>query len=941
MNDLTNHFSLSLNDPFKVIQQFGKSVEKGNKLTSIEEQTLAEIIGQVMKPLNYDDVFDRVVFGTSKLKSKLMSVEGMFCTTHLGNDYYICNCTKETLYFCADCHKQLKRHNAHKKRECMVGCFMSLWKGKLSLSQTQKLSKKEKCPEAVAVAISELLMVALDCLYKKHIAEAQRILQYLINIFRSPVIAHAAASFLFTIDVAESKMTQYNRFFQAKGSGQKLFSVLSDYVFDYYQTDPSLAVSLLMVLCQLDNESPIPKQHETIMISENTMTGVAAMQKGTRVINSVYSSAFISGLPTQISTEVVMKTNLALFGKKNPLTREQQAILILNAVNSTVYIKDQIIKSYKTKTPNELQKDYAGFVLCLDNIAYAVQYMFHVDKYQNLCDYILNSTTIWNDFVKMLGSYMPKLTIASITVTSLYDILQKKLYAIYHIYFTALTLNMNNIQKLDNIMPLLNELKSRIYVWIIHEESKKYITRSVRSEIGVSLHVRYALLLHRCYALFIRFWLTQEMNKLTSKSKNKMEIDFAGFFHKEVELLLPPSGPINKSLRYKLSVSLDKYNQALNNAKTLCYDYDILDFFIENNTKLITTSPQHKHHILNNYVTLFSFDPVFGRRLDYFMYQVIFTQYDFISEEASRKLTSKKQYPLDKLPKDFVVPLNEQVPHELEQNEFYFRRLLAILDEDNTEPLIFTTEHFVTCYFLMYIDYDCVKHMIKSPDEVSRLILINKDVAHYITIENDTVLFAEKGPVLNDNGIVPISGDNFRFLKLFNPYIPEFVVSKYQDHWIKTYVSLIRSGALTHIHFMSDSVNKYPQLYPHIVRMINVINITSFVPENTVQRALFLRYAWIRAWIYPHKNEDRKSYIERKKLDEIIVKTLNNIINTIQKDLENKLELTKQGKKEKQIDLKPKDTKRLSCQEFLDYHIYLSVHFLLKFYKKSGVLKFK
>ncbi|KAL7718809.1 UBR-type domain-containing protein [Entamoeba marina] len=873
-----------LSDPFKLIQQFGKSVEKGNKLTSIEEQTLAGIVGQVMKPLNYDDVFDRVVFCSQELKSKLMGARNVFCTAHLGNNYYICNCTKDTLYFCPNCHKHLKRHNAHEKGTVWVDALCYCGRANHHCPKHKSSSEKEKCPEAVAVAISELLMVALNCLYNKRIAEAQRILQYLISIFCSPPIAHAAASFLFTVDVAESKMTQYNRFFQAKGSGQKLFSVLSDYVFDYYQTDPSLAMSLLMVLCQLDNESPIPKQQGTVLGNEITTFNSQTILKGTRVINCIYSAAFISGLPTQVSTEVIKKTNFALFGKKIQLGGEQQAILLLNAVSSTVYIKDQLIKSYKTKNPNELQKDYAGFVLCLDNVAYFIDYIFHIDKYQNLCGYILKSTTLWNDFVKMLGSYMPKLTIASITVPSLYDILQKKLYTIYHIYFTALTFNMNNIQELDDIIPLLKELKSKIYVWVIHEESKKCIARSVRSEIGVSLHVRYALLLHRCYALFIRFWFAQEMNKSTSKSKNKMEIDFAGFFQKGVELCQPLSCLINKSLKCKSSFSYEKYPQASHNAKTLCYDYDILDFFIENNTKLITTSPQHKHHILNNYVTLFSFDPVFGRRLDYFMYQVIFAQYDFISEEASRKLTSKKQYPLDKLPKNFVVPLDEQVPYKLEQNEFYFRRLLAILDEDNTEPLVYTSEQSITAYFLMYIDYDCVKHMIKFPDEMLHIILLLKMILFF---------FAEKGPVLNDSGIVPISGDNFRFLKLFNPYIPEFVVSKYQDHWIKTYVSLIRSGALTNVHFMSDKVNKYPQLYSHIVRMVNTINITSFVPENTVQRALFLRYAWIRAWIYPHKHEDRKIYIERKKLDEIIVKTLNDIVNTIQKRFRKQIRINK------------------------------------------------
>ncbi|EDS89344.1 hypothetical protein EHI8A_070850 [Entamoeba histolytica HM-1:IMSS-B] len=901
---------------FNILQMIYEKKKAGKPLSSDDNYLLINIIDSVMKPTQFSHQFDTLVFGENiQQKEELLHEQSSVCNKYLGLCYYICDCdSNETYYFCEECNKNLKGHKKHSKGKTRLDCLCNCGRCQCKIKECKHetcIHKKNSCPRhmkvvttesrckysQVEIATSQLIIELLDCLNSGRLAEGLRITEYLTEIFESPSISRSAYLFLAQCVVEEknndSQTEDFSRFYQITGSGKNAFGVLCEFAVRLYSNDLVLSSSLITLIAQLETK--------TTLLSQTPPAR-----------NCFFMATYNYNYPISMVNELINKFLFCLNGNTVHISPHEINIDSIFAINHLIDIKDKIIKQFKGKE-SQLRKYYSEFVFSLNSLSNILENRFSSDNYYELYKCIIDESTIQNTFSESLFSFTPKLDFSCTEMTSLYLLLQTKLFNITHIYFNALILNMKEV---DPKTKICDSIKNRLDSSLRKTDSKNIVIGTNQLGIGSKNRVTYAPLLIRCMAFLLRCRLlivTHQQETFRNKKIKQPE---------KQETLL------------ELYTRNKDYKKEFIN---MMYEFDIIDLFLRNlRNELKSTKEMKEGKVMwiMNSMRLFSFDPVLGRRLDLFMKQLIFSQYDFISDESERKKHTEERS---------IIKKSEEikyVPYKVEYDNYYYLNYIYLLEENNIEmDFIDCDEKYITAYFLLFIDIEFVKPYIRNAYDVSRIMLIG-NVKNYITVTNDNVFFSEKGPQLNGD-VIRISPFNFSKLKLFNPFIPDFLVDIYQKNWLNTYAFYVNNGISFDRIILDDPVIKIPLMKPVITKMINKINIhnlPSLCPDSEKidysslskktlikkvnqsssqliysdngnqlssaltqfynQFAITIRYAWISSQFVPSK-KDKEEYDARVAHDYILWAQLIDIRQRLLSELH--IELTKKEQTNKKL----------------------------------------
>ena len=479
--------------------------------------------------------------------------------------------------------------------------------------------------------IIELVKELLEGLHENKFLENRMFLDYLNEITRYEAISELLFQYLTKTEVHISK-----------GEFSHLFSVASS------------GINLLSYLC--DKYCQFKKDR----IDNADLLFVFLMQIGRDVYDTFRNAIVNSNLQFSDKRKLLKKIEYGIFGYEIVRSSLETNTLMLDSILTVFQLKkDQL--DYLIASQETLSKYYTIYFQSLHQLTIVMEQLFGDSNQYFLCEVLMSNHTLFKRYIDQLASFGDIYNYNNNNDHfSNQDQLRLKLFNILQMIFYSLasyiTLFNINLKHYIVIKQAVENIKLKQKEGNVDERSS-----------GIFIYRIYSLFFR---SLFLRKCSKGKLYKILSSYKKLQQFDLK----KQIDIFTSNASNFGKSINdinaddvedQSFHVNIDwlftdlTYNRKIvsiidkkkfqKNSKQIANDLSV--FYIENDQKLhdldeyVFEQAQGKDLLNYNppdiFKYMYSFDPLFGRSLDIFFFQLLHSQTKFFSQHYDQQLKKK------------------------------------------------------------------------------------------------------------------------------------------------------------------------------------------------------------------------------------------------------------------------------------------------------------
>ncbi|BFU26758.1 hypothetical protein KM1_008090 [Entamoeba histolytica HM-3:IMSS] len=661
-----------------------------------------------------------------------------------------------------------------------------------------------KITEEMEYKINNFIIEIMDCLIENNMNECYPLLEYINSLMEIPIINESITIFVTTTPIM-FKNGLLQRFFSYFSSGTNVISFF----------------------CDKYCEMIIKNEEETEHLLYQFL-----IELGPVILNSFTNSIIISLLPPGIKYELLTKIRKGVIGYEDSLNSFQINTIVVKGVLEIFKLRrNQITVLLNSK--ESITQYYSIIFNSITNVYKALEECFEYSNMYFLCEVIMNNSEIFGTFVELLYSCSYSINFNTMNPFSYIIQLRLKLFEVLRYIFKSLTCYLNLF---------------RIYIKH-YRIIKTYVDLVLKKHLQTdTLEFDGGIILFRLYSLIIRMLFIQKSSKsITYKLLSgyfKLQHYSLGDFTQRRLINLNNNDindfeeqtPMHIDIRWLFTDSYFQKTTLLDSEKkklsktSLIFAQGILHSYlsmlksIKNWDQFFLKQKKQKIFLPIQYLLIYSFDPLFGKSLDTFFLQLVYSQYNFIQD-------------MDLIQKQNI--------HQLFGLDYEMMLIFNMINENNYEPLNDPTIKYLTCIVMIYIDISYVRYNIVNEQDVSILQQLNPSLNNYCWFQNGSVVF-------NMNASLPIiklSPTVFNQIPYFNRYIPMIYQEDYHRIWVQLFNESYK-GFKDPYSILSSPLIKFPYIIDSTKNLIFsliakidtewIINI-----ESTKELLLFIRIQWI------------------------------------------------------------------------------------------------
>ncbi|ELP94042.1 hypothetical protein EIN_182990 [Entamoeba invadens IP1] len=663
--------------------------------------------------------------------------------------------------------------------------------------------------DAKKSVLGEQVVTLLTLLQHGDIPEYIQLCEYVTRLLQISPIRKYILSFLLNEQI-EAK-SQYNRLFNFNLSGNNLLSVLCDtfcaLVSHGKEDDGFYLMKLLVVL-------------------------------GTAVFKEISKAISVSSLVVSKKTALLKTFRRAFFGYDCFFTELEQNSIFLDGILDVLALRSYQVKRMSTE---RVKLNYSALFTSITNLHNALNNKFGLTNKYYLSEVLMKDSALFQKWIKQLVYFIGEFELNKLTTLNHKERLNVLLFKI--------------LQEISNgLAEYLHYFQVSIGHFKILKLHLNFVVDSVIRKSGENIMGQ--MMLIRLFSLFVRDILVQKMSKgmcykiasalinsqrfnffkiakdffVEKKPENvdetkKIHIDvfslFSDYFDELSFLSEKEKKKIEEESTANASEILKCYLELFREVRKM--DQDV--FRMKQDRSKTFTCPKQ-------YALVYSFDPLFGLGLDYFMMQIITLQLNLFSfsKEGGQKqsLSSLRVSQEDKREMNCIRPWNV--------NDVDL--VLYMLEESDIELVNNSSLKYLTALVFFFANYTYMKFIITTPIDVEIFVRYHPTLSKYVWVDSGVVSFSPTEPEV----VEVVNPDIMKKIPYFNPYCPRLYKKEYEETWIKM-ATLSFQVTATPVYVFSYQISKFQALNDCVEKLI--VGLLNFLVDNFAVKIAFDRNCFL------------------------------------------------------------------------------------------------